>query len=103
MQPKDLIARRAGEVVSPTDDGKSLAHAGFTHDGSTVESWLPLEADNDYRTTETRMVYEPAGGTDETSTSQVALGALLYGLGVVVVLVAFRGASWAAREETPRH
>ena len=118
LQPEGLIARRAGDVVTgplrqtgagctfegavavPTD-GKWFTYAEFTHDGATVEAWLPLEAGDSYSTTESRVLYEPAGGADGTPTSQVVFGALLYALGGVVVLVALRSAGWAARTATP--
>ena len=117
LQPQGLIARRAGDVVTgplrQTEDGctfegavavptegKWFTYAEFAHDGTKVEAWLPVEAGDDSTTTETRSLYEPAGGTDGTPRSQVAWGALLYALGAVVVLVALRSAGWAAETIT---
>lgn len=118
LQPRNLIARRAGDVVTGPlrqtgtpctfegevavpADGKWFTYAEFNHDGTTVEAWLPLEAGDDDSTTEARVLYEPAGSTGGTSVSQVVFGGLLYALGVVVVLVGLRSAGWAARGNTP--
>jgi len=111
MNPQRMVARRAGEQVTGAlnqvgagcefngtlevpAEGRWFTYVEFTHDGKTIEAWLPLIAGEDTTVTESRILYEPAGAGDGLTGSQVVFGGLIYLLGGFVVAVALGATRW---------
>lgn len=109
-----LVARRAGQVVfAPLTDrstgfdgvivlpsrGLWFVYAELRADGTTVETWLPVQQDETGSVSERRTIYLPAG-TGERPTGEFVAGAALLAVGAGLI-------GWAAfavrrRQTAPR-
>ncbi len=122
LQPHQLVARRAGETITgtlarvetPSDgscsfvgqaavpaDGRWFTYVEFSHNGETVEAWLPLDAGSDGTLTQTRQLYRPAGAGDSVSVAQIGYGALIYLAGFALLALGLAAAKDARTDLDP--
>ena len=108
LEPRSVVGRRAGETISASltavgtcsfrgavtlpEDGRWFVYTEFTHDGKTVEGWLPVEVGEPNRVQATRELYLPAGDGMGINATQIILGGLIYALGIGLVAVGVRAA-----------
>ncbi|MEJ7833938.1 MAG: hypothetical protein WKF79_13545, partial [Nocardioides sp.] len=122
LQPHQLVARRAGDTITgrltrvgtTSDascsfvgkitvpaDGRWFTYVEFTHDGESVEAWLPLDAGSDATLTQSRDLYLPAGAGDSVSVAQVGYGGLIYLAGFALLVVGLGAARHSRIDPDP--
>ncbi|WP_234809931.1 hypothetical protein [Mycolicibacterium tusciae] len=101
--PDRVVARRGGQTLTARlneigtgkftgtirlpEQGRWFVYVEFGRAGETIEAWLPVDARWQGTTSAERELYVPAGTQPPTAT-QIASGAAIYALGLILLALA---------------